>query len=118
MMSKQKGLRTGYKQKIDSMVKSVGGMPNITRVYGGQTEQNIRVRHQQHINNPDFCGMKIRKIFESRDNTQASLGETYLINQLNTKLPTKNILNKTLTGGGGQRHNNGDVHKIYIMYDK
>lgn len=45
---------------------------------------------------------------------QINLSEKYLINKLRIKYDTK-CLNK-IAGGGGQRHNKGDNHKIYIMY--
>ena len=63
--------------------------------------------------------MIIEEIFSSSKEIQVNqinLAETYLIELLHTTYGKK-CLNKVLVGGGGQHHNEGDNHKIYIMYN-
>lgn len=116
-MNSQQKLSLEYKQKIDKKIKNLP--PNINRVYGGQTEHTLVKRQKQHErDNVDFRDMEIIKVFSSaRENKvkQINLAETYLIQQLRKHFVGK-CLNIAQNGGGGQHHNEGDNHKIYIMY--
>jgi hypothetical protein len=115
-MSTPKTLNPLYKIRID---KKIAELSNIDKIYGGQTEQTLEQRQKEHEKkDKNFCNMKIKKIFGSSEESQVrqiNLAETYLIEQLHAKFDIK-CLNKAMVGGGGQKHNEGDYHTIYIMY--
>lgn len=105
-----------FKNRID---EKIAKLPNVNNIYGGQTEQTLEQRQHQHeTDNNIFHNMTIEKIFSSSKESQVNqinLAETYLIKQLHNKYGIK-CLNIAMIGGGGQHHNTGDNHKIYIMY--
>ncbi len=115
-MSNIETLKPLYKNHID---KKISTITNVNNVYGGQTEKTLEQRQKQHEEkDKEFCNMTITKIFSSSKETevnQINLAETYLIQSLHSKFGKK-CLNKNMNGGGGQHHNKGDDHKIYIMY--
>jgi hypothetical protein len=116
-MSRIETLNPFYKNFIN---KKIDELPlNINYIYGGQTEKKLEERQKQHEKeNNIFCKMNIEKIFCSSTETQVkqiNLAETYLIQTLHKKFGEK-CLNRTDFGGGGQHHNEGDEHKIYVMY--
>lgn len=115
-MSSPETLNPLYKNLIN---KKIAKFPSVVNIYGGQTEQTLEQRQKQHEEKDNkFRNMIIEEIFSSSKETQVNqinLAETYLIEVLHTTYGKK-CLNKVMIGGGGQNHNEGDNHKIYIMY--
>jgi hypothetical protein len=109
-------LRPIYKNMIDEKLDYIGPKSQINTVYGGRTEETLATRWGQHMANPEFSDMGIEKIFESDKESelaQIKLAESYLIQRLKKKYGDK-CLNKYMRGGGHQ-HDDGDVHKLYVM---
>jgi hypothetical protein len=115
-MSSPETLNPLYKNLIN---KKIAKLPSVANIYGGQTEHPLEQRQKQHEEKDNkFRNMIIDEIFSSSKETQVkqiNLAETYLIELLHTTYGKK-CLNKVMVGGGGQHHNEGDNHKIYIMY--
>ena len=115
-MSKPETLNPLFKKLIENKIAK---LPSVVNIYGGQTEETLEKRQKQHEKKDNkFCNMTITEIFSSSKETQVkqiNLAETYLIQLLYTTYGDK-CLNEVMVGGGGQRHNKGDDHKIYIMY--
>jgi hypothetical protein len=106
-----------YKNLI---INKISKLSSVNNIYGGQTEQTLEERQRQHETTDNrFHNMTIEKIFSSSEETQVNqinLAETFLIQLLHNKFGRK-CLNRIMVGGGGQHHNEGDNHKIYIMYN-
>lgn len=113
-MSNPEILNPIYKTLIDNKIAK---LLIINNIYAGQTEKTLKERQKQHEKKDKFRNMRIEEIFSSSKETQVNqinLAETYLIQVLNRIYGNK-CLNKVMVGGG-QHHNAGDNHKIYIMY--
>ena len=110
-------LNSLYKRLIDNKINAIN---NISAIYGGQTEHKLKERQMQHEYEPNsrFLNMVIKPVFSSAKDNQAdqiNLAETYLILKLREKFGNK-CLNIISQCGGGQHHNPGDNHTLYIMY--
>lgn len=98
-------------------------------VYAGKTEQDISVRHAQHIRDDSaFVGSSCYKIIElsslvnlpqARVHPIMSELENYLITLVDTNYTNRyqpSPIHNHRGGGGGGNHNIGDLQKLYICW--
>ncbi|ARF12592.1 hypothetical protein Klosneuvirus_8_16 [Klosneuvirus KNV1] len=119
---KQISKENEIRKVIDSTIQELQAK-NVTKVYGGQTE-DLEVREKQHKKESyKFRGMRVIDVGITKNPNVANRCETYLINQLDKFFGKSKCINDynddgkiRQSGGVGSNHQEGDIHHLYIMY--